>query len=445
MRARARCSSERDRRLGAAAAAGGGRAAAGRGALPARAPGRQARRLPPRRDRRRRRRARSRSSSTQIWELAGEEFTIGSPQQLEPDPVRVARPEQASGAARPASRPTRACCRRSATSTRSSPKIETLARAVEAQEHLPRLAAGADLRRDGPPAHDLQPDRHDHRPAVEHQPEPPEHPDPHGARAPDPQLLHRRGGLPPDLGRLLAGGAAHPRPRRRRGRAEADLRARRGRARGDRGGGAEARRRRRSARASARAPRRSTSGSSTASARTGCPSSSTIPHEEAAEYIERYLARFPAVREFIERTIAQATADGLRQHAVRPPPADPRAALAQLADPLAGRAAGGQHDHPGDRRGHPQDRDGPLRRRGCATRGLRDAAGADDPRRAAVRGPGRGGRARDARSSRRRWRAPTTSTRRWWSTSASGRTGWRRSEQHASPAGCRGDRRRRAA
>jgi DNA polymerase-1 len=36
----------------------------------------------------------------------------------------------------------------------------------------------------------------------------------------------------------------------------------------------------------------------------------SIPHEEAAEYIENYLARFPAVREFIERTIAQATADG---------------------------------------------------------------------------------------------------------------------------------------
>jgi DNA polymerase-1 len=36
----------------------------------------------------------------------------------------------------------------------------------------------------------------------------------------------------------------------------------------------------------------------------------SIPHEEAGEYIENYLARFPAVREFIERTIAQATADG---------------------------------------------------------------------------------------------------------------------------------------
>jgi DNA polymerase-1 len=31
-----------------------------------------------------------------------------------------------------------------------------------------------------------------------------------------------------------------------------------------------------------------------------------IPHDEAAEYIERYLARFPAVRAFIGRTIAEA-------------------------------------------------------------------------------------------------------------------------------------------
>jgi DNA polymerase I len=35
-----------------------------------------------------------------------------------------------------------------------------------------------------------------------------------------------------------------------------------------------------------------------------------ISHEEAAEYIERYLNRFPAVQKFIERTIARATDDG---------------------------------------------------------------------------------------------------------------------------------------
>ena len=35
-----------------------------------------------------------------------------------------------------------------------------------------------------------------------------------------------------------------------------------------------------------------------------------ISHEEAAEYIERYLGRFPAVQAFIERTIAEATEEG---------------------------------------------------------------------------------------------------------------------------------------
>jgi DNA polymerase-1 len=35
-----------------------------------------------------------------------------------------------------------------------------------------------------------------------------------------------------------------------------------------------------------------------------------IPHEEAADYIERYLSRFPAVQAFIERTIVRATEEG---------------------------------------------------------------------------------------------------------------------------------------
>jgi DNA polymerase-1 len=38
-----------------------------------------------------------------------------------------------------------------------------------------------------------------------------------------------------------------------------------------------------------------------------------IPHEEAAEYIERYLSRFPAVQAFIDRTIAEATDRGYVQ------------------------------------------------------------------------------------------------------------------------------------
>jgi len=38
-----------------------------------------------------------------------------------------------------------------------------------------------------------------------------------------------------------------------------------------------------------------------------------IPHEEAAEYIERYLSRFPAVQAFIDRTVAEATDRGYVQ------------------------------------------------------------------------------------------------------------------------------------
>ena len=58
-----------------------------------------------------------------------------------------------------------------------------LARADQAQEHLPRRAARADRPRDRSHPHHLQPGRDDHRAPLEHQPEPPEHPDPLGDRA----------------------------------------------------------------------------------------------------------------------------------------------------------------------------------------------------------------------------------------------------------------------
>ena len=46
-----------------------------------------------------------------------------------------------------------------------------------------------------------------------------------------------------------------------------------------------------------------------------------IPRDEAQEYIDTYLARFPMVQDFIQRTIEQAKARRLRDDAVRPPPA----------------------------------------------------------------------------------------------------------------------------
>ena len=72
----------------------------------------------------------------------------------------------------------------------------------------------------------------------------------------------------------------------------------------------------------------------------------------------------------------------------------------QLPDASAGRAAGGEHGDPGHGRGHHQGRDGALPRR-AARRRAADAAGAPDPRRAAVRGAGGRGRGGVRRSSQR--------------------------------------------
>ena len=71
-------------------------------------------------------------------------------------------------------------------------------------------------------------------PARVDQPEPPEHPDPHRDRARDPPLLRRRARQRADLGRLRAGRAARARPHRRRAGAARHLPARRGRPHRDR-------------------------------------------------------------------------------------------------------------------------------------------------------------------------------------------------------------------
>ena len=61
---------------------------------------------------------RARDLERRVWDLAGEEFTIGSPQQLRRS-CSTSSACRRSAAARPASRPTPGCSRRSATSTRS--------------------------------------------------------------------------------------------------------------------------------------------------------------------------------------------------------------------------------------------------------------------------------------------------------------------------------------
>ena len=116
-----------------------------------------------------------------------------------------------------------------------------MARAVEAAQHVPRPAAGADLRGHGAAAHDDQPDRRLDRPAVDDEPEPAVDPDPHRPRPRDPLGVHRRGGLEADVGRLLADRAAHPRARLGRAEAARGVRARRGHPPRDRRRGARRR------------------------------------------------------------------------------------------------------------------------------------------------------------------------------------------------------------
>ena len=113
-----------------------------------------------------------------------------------------------------------------------------VARALEAAEHVPRPAAGADRRADRAAAHDDQPDRRLDRPALDDEPEPAVDPDPHAARARDPLRVRRRGGRAAALGRLLADRAADPRARLRRAEAARGVRARRGHPPRDRGRGA---------------------------------------------------------------------------------------------------------------------------------------------------------------------------------------------------------------
>ena len=74
-----------------------------------------------------------------------------------------------------------------------------------------------------------------------------------------------------------------------------------------------------------------------------------IPRDEAQEYIDTYLARFPMVQDFIERTIEQAKEDGYVTTLFgrrRPGARDPRV---EPADALARRAARGELGHAGHR------------------------------------------------------------------------------------------------
>ena len=118
-----------------------------------------------------------------------------------------------------------------------------------------------------------------------------------------------------------------------------------------------------------------------------------IEKEEAQQFIDAYLERFPKVKQFIENTIERAREEGHVATLFGRIRRVPELRSRQFQTRSLGRAPGGEHGHPGHRRRHHQGRDGARARR-AAHRGPRDAAGAADPRRAAVRGARGRGRAR---------------------------------------------------
>ena len=195
---------------------------------------------------------------------------------------------------------------------------------------------------------------------------------------PVPRVLRRRAGEPPALLRLQPGRAAGARPRRRRGRAAGDLRLRRGHPRG------HGRRdhRRRPERDHARRALESEDGQLRDRLRAlGLRARRPAQHRpRRGGHLHHPLLRaLPGGQEVHRRDDRHRGATGLRAHADGPPPQHPRAALRQPPAPAAGRAAGRQHRDPGHRGGHHQGGDGqgpPRDRRGRP----RDRARAPDPR-----------------------------------------------------------------
>ncbi len=122
-----------------------------------------------------------------------------------------------------------------------------------------------------------------------------------------------------------------------------------------------------------------------------------IPTEEAAEILDAYFVAFPAVRAYMDRTVAEARERGLHRDAVRPPPADPRAGVVELPHPAGGRAAGHERGHPGPGRRHLQGR-ARAPRRPARRGGARQPPHPPGARRGAPRGAARSGSRRSARS-----------------------------------------------
>ena len=117
-----------------------------------------------------------------------------------------------------------------------------------------------------------------------------------------------------------------------------------------------------------------------------------IPREEAKEFIDAYLERFPRVAAFMAATIERAKEEGYVKTLWGRRRQIPELRARNYQVRTLGERLAVNTVIQGTRRGHHQARDGALPRR---ARGVRpaDQAAADDPRRAAVRRPARGGRA----------------------------------------------------
>ena len=151
-----------------------------------------------------------------------------------------------------------------------------------------------------------------------------------------------------------------------------------------------------------------------------------IEHEEAQEFIDRYLERFPAVAAFIARRSSKATEDGhvttlfgriRRMPELRARNRQTRLLGERLAVNMVIQGTAADIIKVAMVRCPRRLRDA----------GLEHAPGAPDPRRAAVRGAGRRGGARPWRSCAREMAGPSRWTRRSGWTWARARTGSRRS------------------
>ncbi len=174
----------------------------------------------------------------EVYRQAGERFNINSPLKLGLDPVRE---DGAAGPQADAEDEELLDRRRDAGGAGGARLSDrrvaaALPRADQAQVDLRRCPADAG-RRGRPAAHPLQPGGGGDRAAVVDEPQPAEHPDPHGARAAHPARLRGRAGERPAGGGLQPGGAAHPGPHRRGAGAGPRLCGRRGHPPLDGGGG----------------------------------------------------------------------------------------------------------------------------------------------------------------------------------------------------------------